>query len=424
MNKHLEDPKIIDFDKLALDPNNPRLGRKAPGYDDPAHIFAEDVQKEIHDEIKSLYVGFDGLKEAILAQGWMPIDAILVWKHHKKDSHYIVVEGNTRKTALRQIREDLKQLEEEREKLVKRKVDKDIIEAKDEEIRKYRAVVSETEKLVVVPVKAKDTKELEEILPRILGVRHIKHPMQWGPYPQNLFILREYEKRFHTKHGNSAKLRLDNAIIASVAALVSEDEAETRKGIQSAYAFNRFKQRWEDKLPTGDQFLNEDHYFFAQILDHKYAKSQFKFDDDKLELDSDMEEVLFKWAFSKKRHGIPADENANVFHKAENIRLWNKMANYDAKHKTPFASQLDVGSPDTAPGFKGLESDFLAYQASKAPTNLLSKLIQELEKLPSQTLINGADHLKLQLDKIIEIATKCRQMITSVESKAGAKKEK
>ena len=420
MNKHLEEPTQVDFENLALDPNNPRLGTDAPGYDDPAKIFGEDIQAGIHQEIKSLYQDFEGLKDAILAQGWMPIDAILVWRHHKKGSHYIVVEGNTRKAALRQIREDLKRLEEELAKLVKRKADKDIIANKEEEINKHRSVVDETNKLVVVPVKAKDSKELEDILPRILGVRHIKHPQQWGPYPQNLFFLKEYQKRFTDVKGKVC-LTLDDKLIEEVAGLLSEDPKETRIGIQSAYAFNRFKQRWADKLPPENEFLNEDHYFFDQILRYKYTKTQFKFEDNKLELDPEMEEVLFKWAFSKPRKGIPPEDRENVFHKAENFRDWNKMATYDAKKKTAFATQLDVSDPDKAPRVKSIYSDFLAHQASKAPANTVTKLIHELEKLPSESLINGAEHLKPLLDKVIDVATKCRHMIASVEAKATAK---
>lgn len=412
MNRYLDNPIKVDFDNLGLDPNNPRLGTKAPGYDDPAEIFDEDVQKTIHEGIKNLYDEFDGLKEAILAQGWMPIDAILVWKHHRKGSHYIVVEGNTRNTALRQIRDDLKALKEEHAKLVKRKADKDIIEAKERDIERHQAVVDATEKLEVVPVKAKDSKELEEILPRILGVRHIKHPKQWKPYPQNLFILREYEKRFHAKHGE-LKLSLDNEIIREVAGMVSEDEKKTRRGIQSAFAFSRFKQRWQDKLPPGEEFSNEDHYFFELILLNKYARAQFRFDDQKLEMDPDMEKVLFDWAFSKPRKG--QDENPNIFYKAENIRQWNAMATYDTKHKTGFSIQLDVSKPETAEKFGQLEAQYLEHRASKGPTNLLGRLVVELKKLTADSLMHGADHLRLQLDEVVTVATKCRQMIDSVE---------
>jgi hypothetical protein len=421
MNKFLEDPITVDFDNLGLDPNNPRLGRKAPGYDDPTKIFDAAVQNEIHEEIQTLYDDFEGLKEAILAQGWLPVDTILVWRHAKKDSHFILVEGNTRKTALRQIREELNDRENERAKLVKRKVDPDIIEAKDREIKRYQDVVAATQKLIVVPVKAKDSKELEEILPRILGVRHIKHPRQWGPYPQNLFILREYQKRFHAKHGASKKLALDDDIISTVAGLVSEGEMKTRRGIQSAFAFSRFKQRWADKLPPKDEFSNEDHYFFEQILQGKYAKTQFRFDDNKLEMDPDMEEVLFKWAFSKPRNDTLAEENPNIFHKAENIRDWNKMATYDSKNKTAFATQLDVSAPDAAPSFKTVYAQFLDHQASKAPTNLFGKLIQELKKLTADSLMHGAEHLKPQLDEIVGLATNCRKMMESVGTPAKAK---
>jgi len=423
MNHNLEEAIAVDFDNLGLDPNNPRLGISAPGYHDPEAIFGKEIQTEVHNQIKNLYKDFDGLKEAILAQGWMPIDAILVWRHHKKDTHFIVVEGNTRTTALRQIREDLTALEADLGKLIKRKADKDIIEAKEAEIERHQAVVKATNKLTVVPVKAKDAKELEEILPRILGVRHIKHPQQWGPYPQNLFILKEYQKRFKEKKGN-AKLSLDDKIIEEVAGLLSEDKKETRIGIQSAYAFNRFKQRWAEKLPANDEFLNEDHYFFDQILRYKYTKTQFKFDDSKLELDPDMEEVLFKWAFSKPRKGIPLEDRENVFHKAENMRDWNRMATYDAKKKTAFATQLDVTDPNNAPPIRSVYAEFLAHQAAKAPTNILTKLIKELDDLPSQSLVDGAEHTKMLLDKIIEVSTKYRQMITAVESKSANKTAK
>jgi hypothetical protein len=172
------------------------------------------IQQRIHDEIQSSYEEFDELTAAILAQGWMPIDAILVWKHHGNSGHYIVVEGNTRKTALRQIRDDLKKLQGEIAKLEHREADKDIIDAKKLELQQHQCVVDATEKLTVIPVKAKNVKELEEILPRILGVRHIKHPRQWGPYPQNLFILREYEKRYKAKHG-TAPIALDDDLTSA-----------------------------------------------------------------------------------------------------------------------------------------------------------------------------------------------------------------
>jgi hypothetical protein len=421
MNQYIDKPIEVDFENLALDPNNPRLGRPAPGYDEPSLIFADTTQQEIHEEIKRIYEEFDELKDAILAQGWTPIDAILVWKHHRKNSHYIVVEGNTRKTALRQIREDLKELEAEKVKLVKRKADKDIIDAKNSEILRHKEVVSATDRLTVVPVKAKDSKELEMILPRILGVRHIKHPRQWGPYPQNLFILREYEKRFKTSHG-SAKLFIDDGIVREVAALVSEDPLKTRRGIQSAFAFGRFVQRWSDKLPPGDDLEKADHYFFELILQNKYAKAQFRLDDHKLELDSDMEAVLFKWAFSQPRKGQA--ENRNILYKAENIRFWNTMAGYDTKHKTGFAAQLDTSNPTAAPLFKQLEAHFLDYQASQAPTNLLTKLIAELKKLTAESLMHGTEHLKVQLDQVVGLATKCQQMIDSVGGKGTGKKAK
>src|SRR5690349_19269591 len=113
MHQYLDKPIDVSFQKLFLDPNNPRLGQPPPGYNDTALLFDPTKQQDIHDRITKIYPKIEELKHAILAQGWTPIDNILVWHHPGNTDHYIVVEGNTRKTALRQIREDLARLEAE-----------------------------------------------------------------------------------------------------------------------------------------------------------------------------------------------------------------------------------------------------------------------------------------------------------------------
>ena len=96
---------------------------------------------------------------------------------------------------------------------------------------------------------AASIEELEEKLPRLLGVRHITHARQWGPYATNLYITSLYERLFRERHGEDDPLRLEQDLIAQVAAMVSLGDTKTRRNIQAALSFGHFKRGYEDLLP-------------------------------------------------------------------------------------------------------------------------------------------------------------------------------
>src|SRR5262245_46658734 len=101
MESFLKKSIEVAFDSLYLDPNNPRLARDdKPGYDDPEQLFDDQLQKEIEAEIERVYQ-VDDLMEAILAQGWMPIDNVVVWTYPTSQDRHVVLEGNTRTVSLR-----------------------------------------------------------------------------------------------------------------------------------------------------------------------------------------------------------------------------------------------------------------------------------------------------------------------------------
>jgi hypothetical protein len=414
MKPKLSPSTSVPFGALYLDINNPRLGSSdKPGYAVAATLYDPQRQKAAQEHLEDRYKKLGELKEAIVNQGWTPIDSILVWEHPDQKGHYVVVEGNTRTTALRQIRADLLVLRAELTQLEKKSAPKDMIDASKRKIAAFEQVVFDTDQIEVRKVEVPDVAELDRVLPQVLGVRHIKHPQQWTPFAQNLYLFQQYEKKFRIKYGDKP-LAFDNDLVAELAAIVSESEAETRKGIQSASAFLRFKLRFDDKLPNGEVLGDEDHYFFQQILDSKYPREQFKFGDNDLELKPPMEEVLFKWAFKEPRKGT---ENNNVFYKAENIRQWQAMSRYDSKpeNRTGFATRLDVSNPDEAEKFYELEAEFLNHKAQKGPSKLIDKLIAELEGTPASTLINQSGHLRVQLEKLQSITTRFLKLIDAAQ---------
>src|ERR1051325_2692129 len=117
MEKDLLEFTKIPFDSLYFDPNNPRLAPdNPPGYEDPDKLFDPAVQAQLKDKIKEVY-NPDELRAAIESQGWVPIDAIVVWEHPKKRAHYFVLEGNTRTGVVKSIRDDLKKAKDKLKKL-------------------------------------------------------------------------------------------------------------------------------------------------------------------------------------------------------------------------------------------------------------------------------------------------------------------
>jgi hypothetical protein len=96
MERFLKRAIDVSFDDLYLDPNNPRLAKdEAPGYDDHVALFDKANQEILTQQV---YEGHDvdSLLDAILAHGWMEIDAIVVWSHPAEPQKQVVVEGNRR----------------------------------------------------------------------------------------------------------------------------------------------------------------------------------------------------------------------------------------------------------------------------------------------------------------------------------------
>jgi hypothetical protein len=409
--------QLVPFDSLYLDPNNPRIApEEPPGYEDPNAIFDTELQTELEARVRNAYK-VANLETSIEAQGWVPYDPIIVWEHPKKKGHYIVVEGNTRTVALRGLRGE--KLERESKKLDKLKKSPsrfaEELKVQAEIVSKLEAIVEATNELRVYPIAANSVAQLLEELPRLLGVRHINHAQSWGPYATNLYILLQYERLFRVRYGDKPQLRLEQDLIKAVAALVSLGETKTRRSIQAASAFTHFKRDFEDRLSEGEEFGDDDHYYFELILQNKYPQDQFGFGKDALRLPAESEEALFTWAFSKPRHlsgdNEADDDNENVFYKRENIRLWQQLHKYDSEKGTGFSTQLDIDDPEAARPMRQIEADFLQHKTRRSPVDSIAALIKALQELKVDTLVSQQDHLEPMLDEAVKLIEKYKRMM-------------
>lgn len=415
MANHFSDlgPRIeVPFDSVFIDPNNPRISPdRSSRYQDPDEIFDPELQQKLTEEAYKVYPAND-LEDAIVEQGWIPIDPIIVWEHPDRKEHYIVVEGNTRTSVLRRIR----QVRIDREKTKLGKFKNSTRTPANELVRQQRTVsqleeiISATNKLEVYPVNADTIDELEKILPRILGVRHIKHAQNWGPFATNLYIFSLYERLFSLKYGPDADLNIDDDLVREVGAKVSLGDTKTRRNIQSASAFDHFKRHYEDKLPVGEKFDNGDQYFFELILQNSYTQDKFGFTRDRLILPDESEKALFTWAFSKPRKNQKT--NPNIFHKAENMRDWVSMSKYDAENGTGYANLFDVNEPEqSTKSMREVMADYSMHRVRKTPVKTLQSLLESLKEIKGETMITQAEHLEGTLEEIVDLVEHYLKMI-------------
>jgi hypothetical protein len=399
MHEYLNKPTDVPFNRIFLDPNNPRTAPEdRPGYEDPDGIFAASVQEPLEERLAECRE-IDDLERDIIAQGWLPIDPILVWEHPDSPASFVVIEGNTRTLVLRRIRHKLQQEKQLLEKMEKKKgYAKGDIEDQRKKVKQMQQIVDDTDNLHAYTIKAANADELEEKLPHLHAVRHISHSQPWSPYGLNLYILSQYRKLFEEAHGEKAGLALEDNLIRNLSEKLSTKPTKARQNIQAAAAFSHFKKNFEHRLPKGERFTDEDQYFFEQILQNEYPRTKFGFGKVDLHLSAEMEEVLFAWAFAAPRP--EGKDNPNKLYKAENMRLWQQMRKYDIKKGTTFAEQLDVDDPGNTPPMAKIEAEYVQHKAQISPLVTVSSLLNALKELKADALMSQASHLEPMLREL------------------------
>ena len=153
----------VPFDSVFIDPNNPRISpNRSSRYEDPDEIFDSELQQQLTTKTYKVYNAQE-LEDAIAEQGWIPIDPIIVWEHPDRKGHYVVVEGNTRTSVLRNIRQV--RIVREKEKLEKfrklKRTPAHELKRQEKIVDQLDAIIAATNNLSVYPVKADTIEELE-----------------------------------------------------------------------------------------------------------------------------------------------------------------------------------------------------------------------------------------------------------------------
>jgi len=251
MKSYLRSAIKVPFQSLYLDPNSPRLAPDhPPGYEDSERLFEKELQTFLEKRVEEEF-GVDELLQAVIGQGWIPIDAIVVWEHPDGSQRNVVLEGNRRTVTLRRIRD---RLPKERAKLERMRSGKSRVaprelKTQEELIAQLARIVAETETIMVLPLDAADYKELEIKMPRVLAVRHITGAKPWGNYAEDLWLLQRYEQLF-AEELPGKELRWEPAVITRVADEASLSAVAARRQLMTQSAYSHFKSRFAEELQT------------------------------------------------------------------------------------------------------------------------------------------------------------------------------
>jgi len=255
--------KVIEVEsgKLLLDPNNPRFITDVKDRIPKDRISDVDTINETHEKMltdpkKDLY-RIRELMESIRENGWQPVDSIFV--RPTKNDMYIVLEGNRRVTAVRELLKDKELPENLRDSLR-------VIE------------VMEVQGL-------KDDERMAHQIEYLLGVRHHGSLKTWSPFAQarNIF---------------SCYLEVED--INDEAEFVWEEEAAEKVG-KALSIPAKGKRSVEERLSVYQAMVSvgdlddvgkekiKDHYYslFSDMLSQKDLRDYLVRDSNTLRLEND-----------------------------------------------------------------------------------------------------------------------------------------
>ena len=205
--------KEIHLQKLLLDPNNPRFLEDHEDRIDENDFADSGVQAETADRMRKEAFRLNELKKSIETNGWQPVDMIFVRKLEALPGHYVVLEGNRRLMALRDLKKE-------------GKLRGDIAAAVDP-------------LHVLEVIGTTDLEESRAQITYLLGVRHHGSLKTWGPFAQAHNI---YERYLQEGEMTDATFRWDEGIAEKISDRLSVDLKKIEERLRTYIAMKQLHE--------------------------------------------------------------------------------------------------------------------------------------------------------------------------------------
>lgn len=161
-------PQKVEFSKLLFDPNNYRfldLPKFRPI--DPNRAHEKRVQEQAYKRLRDdNEFEIKALKDSILANGFVPLERIVVQKYSSKPETWLVIEGNRRLAAIKWLLEDH--------------------EAAVCNLTRQQLTDLQNLDCLTLDAEAKDNESAIKIL---MAIRHVSGIKQWAAYQQARLIV-------------------------------------------------------------------------------------------------------------------------------------------------------------------------------------------------------------------------------------------
>lgn len=184
----------VGLAQLMLDPNNYRLnkGEEAEEYTDDNII---DLQDEVQQKLISENIS--DLETSILKNGFLEVDKIVVKELINLSNvtdlkKYVVIEGNRRTSAFKSLINEYYLSELDR-------FDEDFPKTLQEKYQDINVILVEG-----------DDAEIKDYSQRLMGIRHVSGPRQWGGY-QSAKLINDMAEQGYKKIGTLLGMRPNEA---------------------------------------------------------------------------------------------------------------------------------------------------------------------------------------------------------------------
>lgn len=285
----------VDPDKLLLDPNNPRLFTQEydriplENYPDPG------VQKRTHDQITevtssgSLY-NIPDLVKSILSAGYVPeAGGYMFVRAIKNTEYYVVLEGNRRLTAIREIQNNA-----------------------DKHKKQHSTTLHSLDRVVVQEIiDDLPEEEIQKKISYILGTAHHGSLKQWSPFAQAREIYTTYLK---VAGQDWTTFSYEENFAKKTASLLNTDTTQVTERLTVYRAMKQLADTPEMKAVSPDGGIIDEYYSLvkeAVFTKRKHLQKYIKRHPDTFLLeDAAVERMLNLCKFNgkKRRDNSPINE--------------------------------------------------------------------------------------------------------------------
>lgn len=240
--------KTVSLEKLMLDPNNPRFSKDPEREVPEERIGEENIQQTTLERMKENAYEIEDLKNSIRKAGFVNVDNMFVKKIPDSEK-YVVVEGNRRLTAI-------KELEKEHEE--GQTVDEDVRESYQE--------------IEVVDLSNKE----EDKIDFILGLRHHGSIQEWEPLPSAFNLFSTYMELYSEKKGVEEipeNFNYNVDVARKVAETYSVDLSDVRPQLWNYRVYHQLKQIVSDVSELKDKYSH-----IEETVSSTTVRQRFGFD--------------------------------------------------------------------------------------------------------------------------------------------------